>query len=148
MLLVASADEQTTEGRMQLATIRKDQGNALFAAGEYRRALGWYGRSMALIGASADDERVVNASTQVTSFSSIVGLFCSYCSSFFSYSRLMMSADGQCHYPHLKHFFFSHLLRHGRSADGQCLCPHLKHFLLYFFPDLLRHGRSADGQGA
>ncbi len=74
MLTDASADEQTTEGRMQLATIRKDQGNALFAAGEYRRALGWYGRSMALIGASADDERVVNASTQV-------GLFCSYCRS-------------------------------------------------------------------
>ena len=75
MLLDASADEQTTEGRMQLATIRKDQGNALFAAGEYRRALGWYGRSMALIGASADDERVVNASTQV-SFAPIAGLFC------------------------------------------------------------------------
>jgi hypothetical protein len=66
MLLDASADEQTTEGRIQLATIRKEQGNALFAAGEHRRALGWYGRSMALIGASADDERVVNASTQVS----------------------------------------------------------------------------------
>ena len=32
---------------------------------------------MALIGASADDERVVNASTQVVSSAPIVGLFCS-----------------------------------------------------------------------
>ena len=59
-----AADEQSTEGRMQLAVIRKEKGNALFAAGEYRQAIGWYGRSMTLIGASADDQRVVNSTTQ------------------------------------------------------------------------------------
>jgi len=39
-----------TEGRMQLVSIRKDKGNAFFAAGQFRKALGWYGRSMTLIG--------------------------------------------------------------------------------------------------
>jgi FKBP-type peptidyl-prolyl cis-trans isomerase 2 len=64
MLEDLSADEQCTEARMSLALIRKDKGNQLFSSGRYREAIAWYGRAMALIGASADDLRLLNATTQ------------------------------------------------------------------------------------
>jgi tetratricopeptide (TPR) repeat protein len=64
MLEDVSADEESTEARMSLALIRKDKGNQLFSSGRYREAIGWYGRAMALIGASADDLRLLNATTQ------------------------------------------------------------------------------------
>jgi tetratricopeptide (TPR) repeat protein len=64
MLEDLSADEQSTEARMSLALIRKDKGNQLFSSGRYREAIAWYGRAMALIGASADDLRLLNVTTQ------------------------------------------------------------------------------------
>jgi len=58
-----SADEVSTEQRLQIALQRKEKGNFYFGQKNYARALTLYGRAMTMIGASADDEHVRNATS-------------------------------------------------------------------------------------
>jgi len=50
---------------MEVALLRKEEGNKLYEAGEYELALAMYGKAMLMIGACAEDERVCNNTLNV-----------------------------------------------------------------------------------
>ena len=59
------ADDAGTEGRIAVARCRLERAAELFRAREYAAALELYGGAILMVGACADDEAAVNASTSL-----------------------------------------------------------------------------------